>query len=1000
MTSKLFNLTIYFYRTFNDEKITVNNIELYSYDGSVLNINIFVTIKNNQTNNEYKETIMATYHTKEYELMILLELMNKSPLWKLCFNSEIEMPSYNSYCNILCEIQIVNNLIDEYINKSSGLYLYIVSTINKKNRKEYFTSVPDIKNISYIPDILPINPPNNFKVNLHTYQKRNLAKMLNIENPNYNFNISSSYTIDIAEHKIVIDPLYCKIGSDSIGFNATSKGGILADEMGLGKTITSISLIAKNPFNPPDNYTINNNYLKQIDNNNKIISKATLIVTPSHLLKQWEDEIKKCCPHFKLLTIATKVDYKGLTFDDFINSDCIITSYQFLMNFTFYPSLYYKSCTANSYKFSEKNEYTQASLESFLGNFKTFDRLKKCEQPIFEFFYFHRLILDETHEIFGNVLSNIAQTNYLCNWVTSIDANYNWYVSGTPFVNYSGLMNCIKYIKLKFTSQDNKYINFAKTDSNINNNTGTKMFDNNLSSKLYDKLIGMNCVWDTVLNNLCIRHRKCDVENEVNIMGYQEKIIWVKFTDTEKQLYEAKKSSISKMELQQLCCHPLILESARKIVGTLDEVDLDVIKSKMIDHHKQNLETYSKKITLLDKTRPEYNMVLANYNRIISESRFILTILEKIDEPSTMDEESCAICMDCLDKPTLTSCGHMFCYDCIKMCLNNVKKCPMCKQDLEGKELIKIISENKNTPEKDTNQDNLLIEKYGSKLGKLISIIRCITTRDDTRIIVFSQWDDMLRLVGKTLSDNGIGNTFIKGNVWSRTSAIKKFKDGDTHKVIMLSLKNAASGTNLTEATHIFFVEPIDAPRKESLAIETQAIARACRIGQKQQVMILRVLVEDTIEHDVFTKYYDPNIIVANEEKDYFVNIAPQVEDNTDTSETKEKKKVIRKKKTDNNDSVNVNNDLTTEKKKRVVRKKKTDNVNQVDNVNQDDNVKPVKKRSYKVKKSTIVEPVSNNVTDIISDSDSDIATSSQTKPVINKINYISSDSDLDELEL
>jgi hypothetical protein len=399
-------------------------------------------------------------------------------------------------------------------------------------------------------------------------------------------------------------------------------------------------------------------------------------------------------------------------------------------------------------------------------------------------------------------------------------------------------------------------------------------------------------------------------------------------------------------------------------------------------------------------------MVLANYNRIISESRFILTILEKIDEPSTMDEESCAICMDCLDKPTLTSCGHMFCYDCIKMCLNNVKKCPMCKQDLEGKELIKIISENKNTPEKDLNQDNLLIEKYGSKLGKLISIIRCITTRDDTRIIVFSQWDDMLRLVGKTLSDNGIGNTFIKGNVWSRTSAIKKFKDGDTHKVIMLSLKNAASGTNLTEATHIFFVEPIDAPRKESLAIETQAIARACRIGQKQQVMILRVLVEDTIEHDVFTKYYDPNIIVANEEKDYFVNMAPQVEDNTDTSETKEKKKVIRKKKTDNNDSVNVNNDLTTEKKKRVVRKKKTDNVNQVDNVNQDnnvnqvDNVKPVKKRSYKVKKSTIVEPVSNIVTDIISDSDSDIATSSQTKPVINKINYISSDSDYDELEL
>ena len=45
----------------------------------------------------------------------------------------------------------------------------------------------------------------------------------------------------------------------------------------------------------------------------------------------------------------------------------------------------------------------------------------------------------------------------------------------------------------------------------------------------------------------------------------------------------------------------------------------------------------------------------------------------------------------------------------------------------------------------------------------------------------------------------------------------------------MLSLKNSASGTNLTEATHIFFVEPIDAPKEKCRAIEGQAIARACR---------------------------------------------------------------------------------------------------------------------------------------------------------------------------
>ena len=110
-------------------------------------------------------------------------------------------------------------------------------------------------------------------------------------------------------------------------------------------------------------------------------------------------------------------------------------------------------------------------------------------------------------------------------------------------------------------------------------------------------------------------------------------------------------------------------------------------------------------------------------------------------------------------------------------------------------------------------------------------------------------------------------NCFVKGNVWSRNTAIRKFKDGKTmdgsdNKVIMLSLKNAASGTNLTEATHIFFVEPINKTREECKAIEAQAIARACRIGQKNTVNVVRILVADTIEETIYRKNYNNNAIV------------------------------------------------------------------------------------------------------------------------------------------
>ena len=49
---------------------------------------------------------------------------------------------------------------------------------------------------------------------------------------------------------------------------------------------------------------------------------------------------------------------------------------------------------------------------------------------------------------------------------------------------------------------------------------------------------------------------------------------------------------------------------------------------------------------------------------------------------------------------------------------------------------------------------------------------------------------------------------FVRGNVWCKNLSINNFKKGNT-KVIMLSLENAASGTNLQEATHIVFMEPI-----------------------------------------------------------------------------------------------------------------------------------------------------------------------------------------------
>ena len=43
-------------------------------------------------------------------------------------------------------------------------------------------------------------------------------------------------------------------------------------------------------------------------------------------------------------------------------------------------------------------------------------------------------------------------------------------------------------------------------------------------------------------------------------------------------------------------------------------------------------------------------------------------------------------------------------------------------------------------------------------------MIRSLVAIDETRIIIFSQWDRMLSLIGNSLSECGIENSFVKGN--------------------------------------------------------------------------------------------------------------------------------------------------------------------------------------------------------------------------------------------
>jgi len=788
-------------------------------------------------NNKIK--YFSHYPKSVMELYLFLEIMNGSPLWEMKY--EFSPHTYNKiFIKII--INLEKDLIHEYLNTS----IAINSIISDNFDKLPIFDKTDFSSKSFLSYEDPVEPPTSFKIKLYEYQKRSLGKMIKMEKGDTSFQVKYTAPIHFNELEYIYDPISNQRVTEDKYLNIKIRGGVLSDEMGLGKTITSVALIATNPA--PNNHPatkLSTNYQM-----NKLFTKATLVLCPSHLTKQWESEVKKCNPNFTVLTVVSKNDMGKLKVTDIQNADIIIVAHQFLMNFKYYPTLHYKQCTASTYSSYDRHIQLKTKLTNLL---KDEAALLALETPVFEFFFFHRIILDEGHEIFGEMLGSGTVSRYMSEWVTSMDSNYYWYVSGTPFINFLGVKNCSAYLNLKLVEPERElYFDYSR--KNID------PYGRDINSEIFT-FLNKEYVWNNILNKICIRNRKKDVENQIQIPGFEEKLIWLKFTDLEKQLYEAKKGKVPNQYLQQLCCHPMVIESSKKIFGDV-EVDLALMQDKLIDYHKKRLDEYKLKISLLDPKKQEYHMLKKTYESNMNESSYIYNILNEMKNKEIEENTTCSICMDVLDNPTLTSCGHLFCYDCLKMCLADKKKCPMCKADLTGKEILVTTKKSEKS-----SVVNPLIAKYGSKLGKTISIIRTIVAQPSSRIIIFSQWDDMLNLIGKTLSENGIENCFVKGNVWSRNSAINKFKagknsEGQENKVIMLSLKNAASGTNLTEATHILFIEPINASSEECRAIEGQAIGRACRVGQKNKIMVMRILIENTIEEEIYKNNYNKNVVV------------------------------------------------------------------------------------------------------------------------------------------
>jgi superfamily II DNA or RNA helicase len=135
--------------------------------------------------------------------------------------------------------------------------------------------------------------------------------------------------------------------------------------------------------------------------------------------------------------------------------------------------------------------------------------------------------------------------------------------------------------------------------------------------------------------------------------------------------------------------------------------------------------------------------------------------------------------------------------------------------------------------------------RHDTKITELMSILEEYLEGNLEKVVVFSQWERMTRLVTSELDERNIGYRYLNGNVPSRDRK-KLFDDFNNNSScrIFLSTDAGSTGLNLQLASMII---NLDIPWNP--AVLEQRIGRVHRYGQKKKVSVINFISSNTIEH-------------------------------------------------------------------------------------------------------------------------------------------------------
>lgn len=128
-----------------------------------------------------------------------------------------------------------------------------------------------------------------------------------------------------------------------------------------------------------------------------------------------------------------------------------------------------------------------------------------------------------------------------------------------------------------------------------------------------------------------------------------------------------------------------------------------------------------------------------------------------------------------------------------------------------------------------------------AKLELLLELLPTLI-EDGRRVLLFSQFTEMLALIEPELARLKLPYLKLTGESGNRAELVEQFQNGEV-PLFLISLKAGGVGLNLTAADTVILYDPWWNP-----AVEQQAIDRAYRIGQDKPVFVYKLIASGTVE--------------------------------------------------------------------------------------------------------------------------------------------------------